>query len=478
MNPYTRRHFLMRSSSVAIGFSAIQSVLARDAIARLIAAEPVGTLGYGPMLPDPDGILSLPKGFRYQILSAMGETMDDGLIVPGKHDAMAAFPFYNVDGSVDNDRCVLVRNHEIEDAHRTVSAFGPQNERLDLIDPELLFDAGHGKPSRGGCTTVVYNLKAKRAEMHWLSLAATERNCAGGITPWGSWITCEETASTKGERFEHDHGWCFEVPVTQEPAVAKPTPIKGLGRFMHEAVCIDPATGIVYLTEDRHDSLLYRFVPDTKPERAGDLHGSGKLQALRILDKRSMDTRNWDSQLVQVGDSLSCAWITLDDTDSPKDDLRYRGFTKGAARFARGEGMWWGGSTEAGSDPTKDGAAYFACTTGGSAGAGQIWKLIPNGNGQGIDRLELFIEPNDPSVLQNADNITFAPSGDMFVCEDGKAPQFLVGVKPDGTLYQFAQNTLDGSEFAGVCFSPDGSTMFVNHQQRGWTLAITGPWQD
>jgi uncharacterized protein len=470
MDHLTRRLFLMRSSAVAAGFAGLQSTLARGAVAQLINSDPeTSTDRFGPMLKDPDGILNLPKGFHYRILSPMGAEMDDGLIVPGKHDAMAAFPYINDDGSTDPDRCVLVRNHEIEDAHRTISPFGPRNERLDLVESSMLFDRGFGKPSRGGCTSLVYNLKEQKMESHWLSLAATERNCAGGITPWGSWITCEETATTKGTRFEHDHGWCFEVPVTNAPKLADPIPLKGLGRFMHEAVCIDPSTGIVYLTEDRHDSLLYRFVPDTKPTKAGDLRGSGKLQALMVFKQASMDTRNWDIDLIKVGDSLACSWITLDDTDSPKDDLRYRGFEMGAARFARGEGMWWGGD--------NDGAAYFACTTGGKAGAGQIWKLTPNGKREGIDSLELFIEPNDPSVLQNADNITFSPWGDMFVCEDGEAPQYLVGVRPDGSLYQFAKNNLDGSEFAGVCFSPDGSTMFVNHQQRGWTLAITGPWE-
>jgi len=457
---------MMRSSAVALGFAGLQSTLARGAIAELMGSSgSSGAVGFGPMLKDPDGILDLPKGFSYHIISPMGATMDDGLIVPGKHDGMASFPFMNDDGSVDTGRCIIVRNHEISDAHKVPSPFGSRQERIGLIDPAKIYDTGFGRASRGGCTTVVYNLKTKRVERHWLSLAGTEHNCAGGPTPWGSWISCEESVLVKGERHEKDHGYCFEVPVTQEPMLADPKPIRGMGRMNHEAVCIDPKSGIVYMTEDRHDGLLYRFVPKVP----GDLHAGGRLQALHVLGRKSLDTRNWDSPLVKLGEPMTCGWITMDEIDSPLDDLRQRGFDKGAARFARGEGMWWGGEDA--------GSAYFACTNGGKVGAGQIWRLTPDGMGEGLDTLELFIEPNDPSVLQNADTITFSPWGDLFVCEDGEAPQFLVGVSPDGQLYQFAKNAMNSTEFAGVCFSPDGSTMFVNMQGMGWTLAVTGPWK-
>ena len=464
MDPISRRYFLMRSSAVAMGFAGLQSTLSRGAIAGMMGRMDAGT-GFGPMLPDPDGILDLPNGFLYRIVSPMGATMDDGLIVPGKHDGMASFPYMKDDGSVDPDRCMLVRNHEISPGHKTISPFGSQSQRLGLIDQAKIYDMGHGRPSRGGCTTLVYNLKDQRVERHWLSLAGTEHNCAGGTTPWGSWISCEESVLVKGDRHERDHGWCFEVPVTQEPKIAEPKPIQGMGRMNHEALCVDPKSGIVYMTEDRHDGLLYRYVPKVPSK----MHEGGRLQALVVLGRRSLDTRNWDAPLAKPGEPMACGWVTMDGIDAPLDDLRLRGFEKGAARFARGEGMWWGGE--------DSGAAFFACTNGGKEGAGQIWRLTPDGMGAGMDALELFIEPNDPSVLQNADNITFSPWGDMFVCEDGFEPQFLVGVKPDGTIYKFAKNALDGSEFAGVCFSPDGSTMFVNHQQRGWTLAVTGPWQ-
>lgn len=471
MDPITRRYFLMRSSAVAAGFAGLHTSFARGAMATLLDDPQPSTngIGYGPMIDDPDGIIDLPNGFSYRIVSSMSAEMDDGLIVPGKHDGMASFPYMNEDGTVDQDLCILIRNHEISDAHRTISPFGSRQERMHMVDPSGVYDLGNGKASRGGCTTVIYNLKEHRVEKQWLSLAGTEHNCAGGATPWGSWVSCEESVIVKGDRYERDHGYCFEVPVTHEPKLAEPRPILAMGRMNHEAISVDPDSGIVYLTEDRHDSLLYRFIPN----KTGNLHAGGKLQALVILNRRGADTRNWDGQLIKPNHPMACGWVTMDNVESPLDDLRYRGHAMGAARFARGEGMWWGSQ---GRD-AQAGSAYFVCTNGGSAGAGQIWRLTPNGLGVGMDALELFIEPNDASVIQNADNITFSPWGDMMVCEDGDGPQFLVGVTPDGELYQFGKNSYNSSEFAGVCFSPDGETMFVNIQSMGWTLAITGPWK-
>ena len=446
-----------------MGFAGLSSALARGSTSGLLSAlidESGNTpLGFGDLIEDPRKILDLPAGFTYSIFSRTGERMDDGLSVPGKHDAMGAFPYINADGSHDPDRTVLVRNHEIEDAHRTTGPFKHIDDLLGF-DMTKLYDPGHGTPSRGGTTTMVFNTKTQQLESQWLSLAGTERNCAGGITPYNTWLTCEETASVKGERFEHDHGYVFEVPVTTTPSLADPKPIKAMGRFMHEACCTDPRTGIVYQTEDRHDGIIYRYVP-TNPD---DLHAGGRLEALRIDHTPSMDTRNWDSPKVKPGEPMTVSWIPLDEVESPKDDLRYRGFKAGAARFARGEGMWWGNDS-----------AYFAATTGGPGYHGQLWRIIPDPE-NGVDRLELFIEPNDPSVLERADNITFSPWGDIIVCEDENEPPRMVGVTMQGELYLIGRNARNDSEFAGATFSADGSTLFVNVQNPGYTLAITGPW--
>lgn len=481
MDPISRRHFMTRSSAVAVGFAGLQTSLSKAATFSLIQSFGRDELGFGALVADPNKIIDLPAGFSYQIISRIGASMDDGLLVPGKHDGMGAFPFIKDDGSIDPDRTVLIRNHEIEDAHKTTGAFETP-ELLAKINPESFYDFGHGKPSRGGTTTLVFNTKTQTLESHWLSLAGTERNCAGGITPRNTWLTCEETASVKGDRFERDHGYVFEVPFTTSPRLADPKPIYAMGRFYREACCTDPKTGIVYMSEDRHDGILYRYIPNDRD----DLHQGGKVQALRVDHTPSMDTRNWEEQTIKVNERLRVRWIDLDDVQSPKDDLRYRGFNAGAARFARCEGMWWGNDS-----------VYFAATTGGKSYSGQLWRLTPNananenengnGNGNGNnaspgahdgDELELFIEPNDSSVIERADNITFSPWGDLIACEDENKPPRLIGVTMQGQTYVIARNAMGNSEFAGATFSMDGSTLFVNIQNPGFTLAITGPWKD
>jgi secreted PhoX family phosphatase len=339
---------------------------------------------------------------------------------------------------------------------------------MDTLPKEDFYDWGHGKdPSLGGTTTVVIAADGQ-VEKQFLSLAGTIRNCAGGPTPWGSWVTCEETMQLKDEFHEKNHGYNFEVPARAEIGRARPEPLRDMGRFNHEAIAVDPKSGIVYQTEDRDDSLIYRYIPNEK----GHLAAGGRLQALVVIDAPSLDTRNWEETLVRPGEPMAVRWIDMERVRSPKDDLRLRGFAQGAARFARGEGMWYGQE-----------AIYFACTSGGSARKGQIWRYMPSPQ-EGTEReekmpgyVELFVEPNDGAIVDNADNLTVSPWGDLVVCEDGPEQQFLVGVTPAGQLYQLARNALNKSEFAGAVFAPDGETLYVNIQNPGVTLAIQGPWQ-
>ena len=232
-----------------------------------------------------------------------------------------------------------------------------------------------------------------------------------------------------------------------------PVPLTDMGRFNHEAVAVDPKSGCVYLTEDRHDGLFYRFIPNTP----GDMKQGGRLQALCFKDRPSADSRNWDEDVpVKTGENISVEWIDMADPLSPEDDMRFVGFDAGAARFARGEGMWYG-----------NGSIYFACTNGGPIKKGQIWRYFPS-EGEGTDAervspayLQLSIESRSAGILDNADNITVSPWGDLVVCEDGSGEQFLVGITPDGKIYKFARNaTARNSEFAGATFSPDGTTFF------------------
>ena len=258
----------------------------------------------------------------------------------------------------------------------------------------------------------------------------------------------------------------FEVAAGESTGLVDPVPLTAMGRFNHEAAAVDPNTGFVYMTEDRGDGALYRFVPEVP----GKLFEGGTLQALKVKDLRALNTSNHAAGTqIPVGSRFEVEWVTLQNVSSPGDDLRLQAAAKGAAVFTRGEGMWYGLDS-----------VYFACTDGGFDRTGQVWRLRlnksdPAGDAAGAT-LELFIEPKNPVALQNADNLTVSPTGDLFVCEDGTGADFVVGVSPLGQTYRFARNRLNLGEMAGVTFSPDGRWLFVNIQSPGRTLAITGPW--
>lgn len=447
-----RRHFLKQTAAIAAGFSGLNALLSGSARAQDIAK-------YGKLVIDPDKILDLPKGFSYRVVSKMGDPMSDGFKVPGKHDGMAVFQH-------DEDRVVLVRNHELGHNHFKLGPFEDNTKLPDSIDKSLVFDPGTKdyQPFVGGTTNVVYNTKTGKIDSEFISLLGTDRNCAGGPTPWGTWVTCEEPADTTSE-WGLNHGWCFEVPATTAVGMTKPVPLKAMGRMRHEAIAVDEASGAVFLTEDRNDGCIYRFLPTTK----GKLADGGKLQALAIRGQKSADTSNWPemtSKKFPIHTRFKCDWIDLDEVESPKDDLRLLAQKAGAARFTRGEGMWYGSAESVGRA-----SIFWACTDGGAKRFGQIFRYFPD-----TDEVELFIEPNDDSLLKNADNITIAPWGDLFICEDTKGFNHLRGVTPEGQLYTLARNAQKNGEFAGACMNADGSVLFVNLQAEGLTLAITGPW--
>jgi secreted PhoX family phosphatase len=398
--------------------------------------------------------------------------MNDRLLVPYAHDGMAAFA--GKDG-----RVILVCNHELGVNNRDFGAFGdfpvriPRNVKRDHI-----YDLGENfSPGPGGTTTTIYNPATGKTERQHLSLAGTEWNCAGGPTPWGSWLSCEECFESPGRtryknkimKREQRHGYVFEVPAS-ETGLVDAQPIRAMGRFEHEAVAIDEKTGIAYLTEDRHHSLFYRYIPDVP----GKLIEGGRLQALAFRDQPSEVTHNWtDEPEMQINSPVDVEWIDLENTDPDDNDLRLRGAAAGAATFARGEGLC----------VTDEGVA-FTCTIGGPARLGQVftYKLSPHegtvNEANSPGQLELIAEAGHDSLLRNADNLTMAPWGDLVVCEDTGGHCGLVGIRPDGSQYYMAYNPYSESELAGVCFSPDGKTMFLNIQYPGKTIAITGDWPE
>lgn len=423
-----------------------------------IAAAPTAP-GYGPLREDPAGMLDLPQGFSYRVISQLGDAMDDGFVVGDRADGMGCF-------AIDRRRLALVRNHELQVKHQKTGPF----QRGDATRIPTYDRDSDGRPLPGGTSTLIYNLATGRVERQHLSLAGTIRNCAGGTTPWGSWLTCEEDMTRTGKGVGKDHGWIFEVPARARGLV-DPVPLTAMGRFNHEAAAVDPRTGIVYLTEDREDGLFYRFLP----ERPGQLARGGRLQALGLRDRpEGGDTSNKGRRDIGVGAWKAARWIDLTGTDAPDDDLRLRGHKAGAARFARGEGIHWG-----------DGECYFTCTSGGAKALGQVMRYRPSpregqpGETDAPGMVQLFVESTDPQMFNYGDNLTVGPNGHLIVCEDqysDVSDNYLRGVTPDGSLYPVARCRVQ-TELAGACFSPDGSTLFVNIYSPAKTLAISGPWR-
>jgi secreted PhoX family phosphatase len=446
----------------------LQSIAVAAATPALSVSSRANDARVGALRTDAGRILDLPDDYSYDIVSRAGSLMNDGLRVPFAHDGMAAFP-------AANGRIVLVCNHELGPSEFDQSAFAGSEETISAALRDRIYDLGNGKtPGTGGTTTITYNPQTGETENTHLSLAGTELNCAGGSTPWGSWLTCEECFELPGTDLsggrivsrEQVHGYVFEVPATAT-ALVVPRPIKAMGRFAHEAAAVHRPTGVVYMTEDRHQSLFYRFIPNV----AGDLHRGGRLQALAFEDAISDRTHNWSGPAdIRPDVPMRTRWIDLDNVDSDEDDLRRRGADLGAITFARGEGLC------AAADDM-----VFTCTIGGPARLGQVFRYQPSpfeATPDEIDppgQLTLIAEATADSLLRNADNLTLAPWGDLIVCEDTSNHCGLVGIRPDGSQYQLADNPHSNSELAGVCFAPDGKTLFVNVQYPGTTLAVTGP---
>lgn len=376
--------------------------------------------GYGPMVKDPGGVLDLPRGFQYRIISQEGDRLSDSRPIPGNFDGMAAF-------RGRHNSTILVRNHELTgDTENPVIGKNP-----------------YDKDNTGGTTALIVGANNKVMK-EYVTSAGTIRNCAGGATPWGTWITCEET-------LEKGHGYAFEIDPNDPENKLSKTPIREMGAFSHEAVDVDPATGIVYLTEDGGPSFLYRYIPNDRTPRPGALQKGGTLQAAAMAEMPAAMAESFNT-----GKKYGIVWKDVD-PEKPTDDA----ITNDCIRFDRLEGTHF-----------VAGVLWFSDTSAGySKGQkGRIYRYTPSTN-----KLELFYEASHANKMEMPDNIIVAPWGDLWFVEDGPGGDRIMGITPEGEVYQFGENRLNDSELAGPTFSTDGKTFFVNIQNPGLTFAIWGP---
>ena len=453
-----RRRFLALSAATAgaatLGLSPFGRLLAQ-------AAMPAGRIaGFGPLAPVADEttglpLLMLPAGFSYRSFGWAGSTMSDGIPTPTHHDGMG---IVHADGA----RLTLVRNHECPGLR---GSFAPASMTYDAdVD--------------GGTSTLVFDSDRGELIDARASLSGTLRNCAGGITPWRSWLSCEEAVLGRGEAvfdervvdLKHAHGFVFEVPFDR-PSSAEP--LVAMGQRLHEAAAIHEATGDVYLTED-HDPIagFYRFVPTVR----GELHRGGELWMLKA--EGADDLRRGH----RTGDRFKASWVRIEHPERgigpggrPDGNVR-EGLANGGSAFVRIEGCYAHGDT-----------IWFTSTSGGDADSGQVWAFDAKSS-----ELQLIYESPARKTLYYPDNIALSPRGGLVMCQDSyrREAQSLFGLTPDGGLFEFGRNNtrLDGeqgftgdffnSEFAGACFSPDGKWMFVNVYTPGYSVAITGPWKE
>jgi uncharacterized protein len=462
MTMRNRRRFLADSALLAgaLGLTAPLDPVLAGALKQTSGA------GYGPLKPVKDlytgqALLQLPEGFTYRTFGWTNEPLADGTPTPRAHDGMGVV-------RARGDRLTLIRNHEVVAAD---GAFGVATPRYDPM-------------ASGGTTTLEFNTRTGQLESAKASLSGTIQNCAGGTTPWGSWLSCEEfvsvssrAASSYDDRsqnqagLERNHGYVFEVPADR-PASAEP--LLAMGQFRHESATVFEPTGDIYLTEDAVPIAgFYRFVP----KQPGNLARGGSLYMLRV--PAQSDLRGD----LPVGKRFKTQWVKIDEPERGNSPGRNdgmgvvaQGLAAGGAKFTRLEGCY----------ATQD-RVYFTATDGGVAKLGQVFAYYPRSQ-----TLALVYQSPSAEVIDYPDNVVVNPHGGLILCEDGKirqGGQFLMGLSDSGELFRFARNAVviekpvhghEGdfrhTEWAGACFSPDGKWLFANVYDPGFSVAITGPW--
>jgi secreted PhoX family phosphatase len=400
----SRRAFI--HSGLAAGASlAFGPAFWREALSASADPARIGDGPYGPLGPPDENGIRLPQGFRSRVIARAGQSVEGtGYTWPEFPDGGGAFP--TGDGG-----WILVVNSE-----------SPPDADVPLLT------------GIGGASAIRFRSDGGIASAYRI-LDGTSTNCAGGKTPWGTWLSCEE----------HRAGRVWECdPTGQRDAVVHPA----MGVFSHEAACVDEVGGHVYLTEDEGDGLFYRFTPGRYPDLS-----AGRLEAATVREDGSV------------------VWTEVPDPSAVRGPTRKQ--VPGATQFRRAEGIWF-----------DSGFAYLATTADHKVHRYntvlQQIEVLYDGSALGPD-----------APLRQVDNVTASPSGDVFVCEDtGEADPLDIGIiTPEGEVARFLkvtgpQHTGTGgtisSELTGVNFDPSGTRMYFSSQRgfgSGVTYEITGPFR-
>ena len=496
------RRSMLRGGAKAGLVTALGGVLGGLMSRQALAAHSAGQLApvaspYGPIFPVKDQetgleLLKLPRGFTYRTFSWQGDLMSDGNRVKASHDGMGVVSV----GGRGNQDTFLIRNHEIRRSESLLVAPGQYDTATQTF-------GGVSGQLGGGCD--VLRIRNGKLIDHRATLGGTIVNCAGGVTPWGTWITSEETTYDGRPQGGKKHGYNFEC--STNPAETTAEPLVAMGRFAHEAVAVDPVTGYVYQTEDaRNICSLYRFKPIDTSRRYGALAKGGQLQAARIIGTPGarLLALGGANAVSAVGQSLAVEWVNIDQPDADPSGGRSGPYNealgKGCLTMSRGEGIWYHG----------DGFAIVDTSFGRNSsnvegrGLGAVWTYHPSKSDPERGTLTLLYAALAPVAGNNPDNITISPRGGLVTCDDGAnvedefgLGQRLMGYTPHGEAYIFAKSNVilsdadiasmgrtgqfpaddyRGDELAGACFDPDGKTLFVNFFTPGFTAAIRGPW--